>query len=357
MNQEALEGILLRAEELEQQMADPQVLANSDYYLKLVREHAGLQEMVSAILQYQRLQRELEETQTLEEEETDPDMRELLREELQNLRVQVAEATQRVEILLIPRDPRDEKNLYLEIRGGAGGEEAALFAEELFRMYQMYISSRGWSLEVVEWTEAELGGLKEGVFLIEGQGAFGALQYESGVHRVQRVPVTESGGRIHTSTVTVAILPEAEEVSVEILPSDLQIDTYRASGAGGQHVNKTDSAIRITHKPTGIVVTCQDQRSQYKNKDRAMAVLRARLLEREQSQVAGSLAQDRKNQVGSGDRSERIRTYNFPQGRVTDHRIGLTLYQLDSILKGELDCLIEPLRQADQAARLAQGEV
>ena len=259
--------------------------------------------------------------------------------------------------MLLPKDPNDQRNVIMELRGGVGGEESALFAHSLLRMYTMYAQTKGWKMDIVSINETELGGVKECSVLVEGEGAFSRLKFESGVHRVQRVPETESGGRIHTSAATVAVLPEAEDVECTIDPKDLQIDTYRASGAGGQHVNKTESAIRITHLPTGLVVECQDERSQYKNKDKAMKVLRSRLYEMEREKQASATAAERRSQVGSGDRSERIRTYNFPQGRVTDHRIGLTLYKIESIMDGDLDELIDALVTADQAEKLKSGEV
>ena len=285
----------------------------------------------------------------------DPDLRELAQEEFAAARAECERLERELTLLLLPKDPNDRRNVILEIRSGVGGEESALFAGTLLRMYTMYAQSRGWRCETVNLSETELGGVKECSVLIEGEGAFSRLKFESGVHRVQRVPETESGGRIHTSAATVAVLPEAEEVDVEIDPKDLQIDTYRSSGAGGQHVNKTESAIRITHLPTGLVVECQDERSQYKNKDKAMKVLRSRLYERELARREEAEAASRRSQVGSGDRSERIRTYNFPQGRVTDHRIGLTLYKIDAILDGGLDELIDALVTADQAEKLRRG--
>ena len=285
----------------------------------------------------------------------DPDLRELAQEEFAAARAECERLERELTLLLLPKDPNDHRNVILEIRSGVGGEESALFAGTLLRMYTMYAQSRGWRCETVNLSETELGGVKECSVLIEGEGAFSRLKFESGVHRVQRVPETESGGRIHTSAATVAVLPEAEEVDVEIDPKDLQIDTYRSSGAGGQHVNKTESAIRITHLPTGLVVECQDERSQYKNKDKAMKVLRSRLYERELARREEAEAASRRSQVGSGDRSERIRTYNFPQGRVTDHRIGLTLYKIDAILDGGLDELIDALVTADQAEKLRRG--
>ena len=286
----------------------------------------------------------------------DPDFRELAQEELAAAKETLERLEQEIRLLLLPKDPNDQRNVIMELRGGVGGEESALFAHSLLRMYTMYAQTKGWKMDVVSMNETELGGVKECSVLIEGEGAFSRLKFESGVHRVQRVPETESGGRIHTSAATVAVLPEAEDVECEIDPKDLQIDTFRASGAGGQHVNKTESAIRITHLPTGLVVECQDERSQYKNKDKAMKVLRSRLYEMEREKQESAEAAARRSQVGSGDRSERIRTYNFPQGRVTDHRIGLTLYKIDAIMDGVLDELIDALVTADQAEKLKRGE-
>ena len=277
-------------------------------------------------------------------------------EELDSARERAAESSERLKVLLLPRDPNDDKNVIVEIRGGAGGEEASLFAGVLYRMYSMYAEAKGWKCEVLNSNPTELGGFKEISFMIEGEGAYSRLKFESGVHRVQRVPETESQGRIHTSTVTVAVLPEAEDVDVEINPADLQIDTYRSGGAGGQHVNKTESAIRITHLPTGTVVECQDERSQYKNKDRAMKILRSRILEAEREKQHDAIAGERRAQVGTGDRSERIRTYNYPQGRVSDHRINLTLYKIEAILNGDLDELIDALITADTAEKLKSEE-
>lgn len=284
------------------------------------------------------------------------DFRDMVQEELDAAQSDMEKIKEELRILLLPRDPNDDKNVIVEIRGGTGGEEAALFANTLFRMYSMYAESKGWKTEILSANETELGGFKEISFIIEGEGAFSRLKFESGVHRVQRVPETESQGRIHTSAATVAVLPEAQEVDVEINLADLQIDTFRASGAGGQHINKTESAIRITHLPTGTVVECQDERSQHKNKDKAMRILRSRILESEREKQNAAIAGERKAQVGSGDRSERIRTYNFPQGRVSDHRINLTLYRLEQTLNGELDEIIEPLITADTAQKLKAEE-
>ena len=285
----------------------------------------------------------------------EPEMKELCQEAYAQAKQAREALYEKLQILLLPKDPNDEKSVIVEIRGGVGGEESALFAHSLFRMYSMYAARKGWTVELMNYNDTELGGVKEADFVINGRGAYSRMKYESGVHRVQRVPETESGGRIHTSAATVAVLPEAEDVELEIDPKDLQIDTYRSSGAGGQHVNKTESAIRITHLPTGTVVECQDERSQYKNKDKAMKVLRSRLYEAEQAKQAAAEAAERRGQVGSGDRSERIRTYNFPQGRVTDHRIGLTLYKIDDIMDGQLDELIDALITADRAEKLKSG--
>jgi peptide chain release factor 1 len=352
---EKLAAIERRYEELNLLLADPAVLGNPERYRRLVQEHAELAPLVDDYRRLLEFRHQIAEHQALFRETDDREFREMVREELAGLEKSCGELEERLHEAMNPGDPNDSRNVIVEIRAGAGGEEAALFAEVLFRMYTAYAEAQGWRTELVDSNETELGGFKEVVFLIEGRGAFSKLKYESGVHRVQRVPVTEAGGRIHTSTVTVAVLPEAEDVEVNINPNDLEIDTYRASGAGGQHVNRTDSAIRITHKPSGLVVTCQDQRSQYKNKDRAMAVLKARLLELETSRQSGAIASDRRSQVGTGDRSERIRTYNYHQGRVSDHRIGLTLYKLESILAGSLDELIRPLQVADRAHTLSAG--
>ncbi len=352
---EKMKTVENRFEELNLLISDSGVLSDQDLYRRLLQEHAELQPMVDDYRAHLAVDRAINEHREMYAQTDDREFRDLIRQELEQLEQQRDELSGRLQDALSPKDPNDAKNVIMEIRAGAGGEEAALFAAVLFRMYSAYAESQGWRSEMIDLSETELGGCKEVIFMIEGSGAFSRLKYESGVHRVQRVPVTESGGRIHTSTVTVAVLPEADDVEIDINPNDLTIDTYRASGAGGQHVNRTDSAIRITHKPSGIVVTCQDQRSQYKNKDRAMAVLRARLLEQEQVRQSGEIASDRRSQVGTGDRSERIRTYNYHQGRVTDHRIGLTLYKLEAILAGGLDEIIIPLQTADRADQLSQG--
>ena len=288
----------------------------------------------------------------LDDPDTDKEFKEILQEEMNEAKENIARIEEELKILLLPKDPNDDKNVIMEIRGGAGGDEAALFAGDLYRMYSMYAESKRWTIEVLSISEIGIGGIKEISFMIKGQGAYSRLKFESGVHRVQRVPETEAGGRIHTSTVTVAVLPEVEDVEVEINPDDLEIDTYRSSGAGGQHINKTESAIRITHKPTGLVVTCQDERSQHKNRESAMKMLRSKLYDIKQREQQSQIAADRKSQVGTGDRSERIRTYNFPQGRVTDHRIGLTLYKIEAIMNGDLDEIIDALITTDQSEKL-----
>lgn len=342
------DDLMLRSEqrydELNMMMSDPVILADSQRYIQLVQEFRELEPLVLNIRRQRECKRQIEENRVLLTESDDQDFREMAREEINLLNEEAEKLTEEIQLALIPKDPRDEKNVIIEIRAGTGGEEAALFAGDLLRMYLAYAEGKGWSMEMIDANETELGGFREVIFSINGRGAYSRFKFESGTHRVQRVPETESGGRIHTSAVTVAVLPEAEEVDLEINPNDLEIDTYRSSGAGGQHVNKTSSAIRITHLPTGLVVTCQDERSQHKNREKAMNVLRSRLLEMEQSQQDRAMAEDRKTQVGSGDRSERIRTYNFPQGRVTDHRINLTLYQLDQVLAGQLDPFINGLQ-------------
>jgi peptide chain release factor 1 len=349
-----LKAVVNRYDELTQEMTDPAVISSARY-LGIVKEHAELEPIVQTYLQVEPLKRRLEEHKDLFAASDDPEFKELVREEIAAQEKELEELSLRLREMILPKDPNDQRSVIVEIRSGAGGEEAALFAAVLFRMYSYYAQQLNWSIDVVDMNHTELGGYKEIVFTVDGTGAFSRLKYERGVHRVQRVPTTESGGRIHTSTVTVAVLPQVDDVEITINPNDLEIDTYRSSGAGGQHVNTTDSAIRITHVPTGIVVTCQDQRSQYKNKDKAMNVLKSKLYEMEQSRKTGVQASDRKNQVGTGDRSERIRTYNYPQGRVTDHRIGLTLYKIEEILQGNLDDLIEPLIASDRADTLGNG--
>ena len=350
---ERLNEVEKHFEEITQRLYDPDVVSQVEQYRELMKESKALEPIVEKYREYRTARAHHEEARTLlEAGGLDREMKELAELELADNRERMEQAAEELKILLLPRDPNDERNVIMEIRAGAGGEESALFAASLYRMYTMYAQRRGFGTELVNVNETELGGFKEASFVVTGDGAYSRLKYESGVHRVQRVPETESGGRIHTSTATVAVLPEAEEVELEINPADLQIDTYRSSGAGGQHINKTESAIRITHLPTGTVVECQDERSQYKNKDKAMRVLRARLLERKQEEQQSSIAADRRSQVGTGDRSERIRTYNFPQGRVTDHRIGLTLYRIDDIMNGDLDEIIDALITADRAEKL-----
>ena len=344
-----------RLEELNLKLYDPDTASDRDLYAALMKEYRDIEPIVEAYREYRRCEKALHEAKEVLEESSDRELRELAQAELRENEERLTTLGEQIKILLLPKDPNDDKNVIVEIRGGTGGEEAALFAYDLYRMYLAYAESRGWKTEIVGLNETELGGFKEVSFLIDGAGAYSRLKFESGAHRVQRVPETETQGRIHTSAATVAVLPEAEDVEVEIDPKDLRIDTFRSSGAGGQHINKTSSAIRITHLPTGMVVECQDERSQYKNKDKAMKVLRARLLAEEQEKVSAQVAEERKNQVGSGDRSERIRTYNFPQSRVTDHRIGLTLYKLEEILAGDLDQVIDPLIAADRAAKLEEA--
>jgi peptide chain release factor 1 len=341
---EQLKDVELHYEEIATALMDPAVVSDQEQFKNLMKEHKQLTPVVETYRAFcAAVEAEAEARQLLEAGGLDKDFKALVEEEFEESRQKQETLAEELKVLLLPRDPNDDKNVIIEIRGGAGGEEAALFAGVLMRMYAMYAESRRWKIEVLSANETELGGFKEVSFMVEGEGAYSRLKYESGVHRVQRVPETETAGRIHTSTVTVAVLPEAEEVEVEINPTDLQIDTYRSGGAGGQHVNKTESAIRITHLPTGLVVECQDERSQHKNRDKAMKVLRSRLYERMQAEQNEAIASDRKSQVGTGDRSERIRTYNYPQGRVTDHRIGLTLYKIEQILNGDLDEVIDAL--------------
>lgn len=342
-----------RYEELGQQMYDPQVISDQQLYTSLMKEYKNISPLVEKYREYKNAEKLLQEArEILEEPNLEREMKEMAEEEAQKAKEDLHTFSEELKILLLPKDPNDDKNVIVEIRGGAGGEEAALFSAVLFRMYTMYATSRGWKSEILNVNETELGGYKEISFMITGEGAYSRLKYESGVHRVQRVPETETQGRVHTSTATVAVLPEIDEVEVEINPTDLQIDTYRSSGAGGQHINKTESAIRITHLPTGIVVECQDERSQYKNKDKAMKILRSRLFEMKQREQDEKVAAERRSQVGTGDRSERIRTYNFPQGRLTDHRIGLTLYRLDDLLNGNIDEVIDALIATDRAQKL-----
>ena len=351
--EEKLLAIVDKYQALEKRMEEPDVYSDPALYARLAREQKELQSVVDAFRRYEKAKRDMEGARELM---SDPDLGELAQEEYDSAQEDMSKMEEELKFLLLPRDPNDNKNVIIEIRGGAGGDEAALFAYNLYRMYTMYADTKRWKAEIANLNETELGGIKEVSFIIEGDGAYSRFKFESGVHRVQRVPETEASGRIHTSTVTVAVLPEIEEVDFEINPADLQIDTFRASGAGGQHVNKTESAIRITHLPTGTVVECQDERSQHKNKDRAMKILVSRLYEEERRRQAETLAAERKSQVGTGDRSERIRTYNYPQGRVTDHRIGLTLYKIEQILNGDLDDVVDALIMADRAEALKNIE-
>lgn len=345
-----------RYSELQKRMYEPDVVADPDEYQKVMKEYAAIEPVVKKYREYQAAQKTVTDSLAiLEDSESDDELRELASMELDEAKRSIPALEEELKILLLPKDPNDDRNVIVEIRGGTGGEESSLFAYDLFRMYSMYAERKGYRIEVVSLNETGLGGYKEVSFIVSGQGAYSRFKFESGTHRVQRVPQTESSGRIHTSAATVAVLPEADDVEVEINPNDIEIDTFRSSGAGGQHINKTSSAIRITHKPTGLVVECQDERSQYKNKDKAMKVLKSRLLKMEQDKQNAAIASDRRSQVGSGDRSEKIRTYNFPQSRLTDHRIGLTLYKLDEIMNGNLDEVIDALVTARRAEQLKES--
>ncbi len=350
----------LRYDEISRKLMDPTVVNDNALYKSLMKEYKNLTPLVEKYREYQDAKTANDEArELLEEAGLDRELKEMAQEQLLDSQKAMDRHAEELKILLLPKDPDDDKSAIVEIRGGAGGEEAALFAASLYRMYCMYADSQGWKSELISCNETELHGFKEVCFMLEGESAYSRMKYESGVHRVQRVPDTEASGRIHTSTVTVAVLPEVEDVEVDINPGDLQIDTYRASGAGGQHVNKTESAIRITHLPTGMVVECQDERSQHKNREKAMTVLRSRLYEKMQQEQTDQIAAERRSQVGTGDRSERIRTYNFPQGRLTDHRIGLTLYKLDSVMNGDLNDVFETLITYDQTEklkRMAEGQ-
>ena len=344
-----------RYEELCARAEQPDFYADPKKAAAWLREQKELAPIVTAYRAYCAAQRDMQDAAELMAGQADAELKALCQEELAGAKKRAAALEQELRVLLLPHDPNDGKNVILEIRPGVGGEESALFAHSLFRMYSLYAAARGWTVELLNYSETELGGIKEADFMICGAGAYSRLKFESGVHRVQRVPETESGGRVHTSTATVAVLPEMEQADVDLRPEDIEMQVYRSSGAGGQHINKTSSAIRITHLPTGMVVECQDERSQFKNKDKAMRVLRSRLYEIEQAKQDAQVAADRRSQVGTGDRSERIRTYNYPQGRLTDHRIGLTLYRLDDILNGDLDEVIDALVAADRAAKLEQS--
>lgn len=354
---EKIENVKLRFDEVNQKLSEPGVTDNQEEYRKLMEEFSRLSPIVEKYNEYKQAQSQFEEAQELlDEPDLDPEFKEMAQEQFSENKAKMKDLEKEMTIMLLPRDPNDNKNVIIEIRGGAGGEEAALFAHSLHRMYTLYAQSKGYKCDIISINETELGGVKEVCFSVEGQGAYSRFKYESGVHRVQRVPETESGGRIHTSTVTVAVLPEAEEVELEIDPKDLKIDVFRSSGAGGQHINKTSSAIRVTHLPTGTVVECQDERSQFQNKDKALRILRSRLLDEKQAAADAEYANERRLQVGTGDRSERIRTYNFPESRVSEHRIGLTLYRLEQILNGNLDEIIDALATAEQAKKLANEE-
>ena len=350
---EKLEAIYKKYLELTEKISDPEVISRMDEWQKIAKERADMEETVEKYLEYKKAESDKSSAENELQTETDPEMRALYEEEIRECKIKLETATEELKILLLPKDPDDDKNVILEIRGGAGGEEAALFASELYRMYVRYAENHRFKTEEIDVNETELGGVKEVTFMINGKGAYSRLKYESGVHRVQRVPETESQGRVHTSTATVAVLPEAHDVEINIDEKDLVIETCRSSGAGGQHINKTESCIRMVHLPTGIVVNCQDERSQIKNREKAMKVMKSRLYDYYNTKYRNEYAENRKSQIGTGDRSERIRTYNFPQGRVTDHRIKLTLYKLDSIMNGDIDELIDSLIAADQAAKLA----
>lgn len=349
---EKLEAVEKRYEELTKLIADPEVISKQSEWQKLMKEHAAIEEIVLKFREYKKAKQAMEEAEELMQ---DPDMKELAEEEYYSNKEQLPKLEEELKFLLIPKDPDDDKNIMCEIRAGAGGEEAALFAGTLFRMYSMYAEKRRWKLEVLNENETGLGGYKEISFMITGKGVYSRLKFESGVHRVQRVPDTESSGRIHTSTATVAVLPVVEDVEIEINPSDIKMEVFRASGAGGQHINKTSSAVRLIHEPTGIVVECQTERSQFQNKDNAMKMLRTKLYEIEKEKQDSAVANARRVQVGSGDRSEKIRTYNYPQGRITDHRIGMSIYQMENFLNGDIDEMIDNLIAADRAERL-KGE-
>ncbi len=349
-----LEDILTRYKEIEEELLNPNVVNDQENFRKLMKEQSDLTDIVEKYLEYKENQKIIEDSLLMLDEESDEEIRELAREELSEGKQRTSEIEEELKILLLPKDPNDDKNVIVEIRGGAGGDEAALFAAELYRMYVMYAERNRWKIDMMNLNENGIGGFKEVIFMINGKGAYSKLKYESGVHRVQRVPVTESGGRIHTSTATVAIMPEAGEVDIELDLSECKFDVFRSSGNGGQSVNTTDSAVRLTHIPTGIVISCQDEKSQLKNKDKAIKILRSRLYEIEMERAQSAEAEARKSQIGTGDRSEKIRTYNFPQGRITDHRIKLTLHQMDAVLNGDLDEVIDSLIAADQAAKLSK---
>jgi peptide chain release factor 1 len=351
----SLEDVVDRFQEVEGLLSDPAVISDQKRYRELTKEHADLTEVVGVYSKYKQVCSDIEGNRELLQD-SDPEMKELAKAELPELEEQQAQLEEELKLLMLPKDPNDDKNIILEIRAGTGGDEAALFAADLFRMYSRYADRNRWKVEMMSVSETDGGGFKEVVALISGERVYSRLKFESGTHRVQRVPETETQGRIHTSACTVAVLPEAEDVDIDINPADIRTDLYRASGAGGQHVNKTESAVRLTHIPTGVVVACQDEKSQHKNKAKAMKVLKSRIYDQMMAEQNAAMAADRKNQVGSGDRSERIRTYNYPQGRCTDHRIGLTLYKLDAIMQGDVDEIIEALITDQQAAQMSQQE-
>lgn len=342
--------------ELNNKISDPDIISDQNQWKKLVKEHSHLEPIVNKYKEYKNIMTGIDEAKELLQDKMEKDFKEMVETELSELEERKEELEEELRLLLIPKDPNDDKNVIVEIRGGAGGNEAALFAGDLLRMYTRYAERQGWKIETMSSNIPDSGGVKEIVFLLEGSGAYSRLKYESGVHRVQRIPTTESGGRIHTSTATVAVLPEAEDVDIEVSPNDIRVDVFRSSGNGGQSVNTTDSAVRITHLESGIVVSCQDEKSQLKNKDKAMTILKARLLKIKEQEQSDEIAENRKSQVGTGDRSERIRTYNFPQGRITDHRIGLTVYKLEAFLDGEIDEMIDALTTTDQAEKLKNEE-
>jgi peptide chain release factor 1 len=353
---EKLDFLAEKYAELNDKISNPEIIADQNLWKKLVKEHAHIEPIIQKYNEYSKVLAGVDDAkEMLADKQLDKEFREMAEMELEELTEKKTNLEEELRILLLPKDPNDDKNVIVEIRAGAGGSEAALFAGDLFRMFTRYAERQGWKSEIMSSNIPDIGGIKEIIFLIEGNGAYSRLKYESGVHRVQRIPTTESGGRIHTSTATVAVLPEAEDVEIEVNANDLRVDVYRSSGNGGQSVNTTDSAVRITHEPTGLVVTCQDEKSQLKNKEKALKILKARLFEIEQQKQASEIAENRKSQVGSGDRSERIRTYNFPQGRISDHRIGMTIYQLDAFLDGDIDEMINALTTSDQAARLKQN--
>jgi peptide chain release factor 1 len=350
---EKLEAVEKKYEELTKIISDPEVIANQTEWQKAMKEHASMEEIVLKFREYKKIKQSMEEAEELMQ---DPDMKELAEEEYYASKEKLPKLEEELKVLLIPKDPDDDKNIICEIRAGAGGEEAALFAGTLFRMYTMYAEKKHWKLEILNENETGLGGYKEISFMITGKGVYSRLKFESGVHRVQRVPDTESSGRIHTSTATVAVLPVVEDVEIEINPADIKMEVFRSSGAGGQHINKTSSAVRLIHEPTGIVVECQTERSQFQNRDNAMKMLRTKLYEIEKQKQDSEIANSRKSQVGSGDRSEKIRTYNYPQGRITDHRIGMSVYQMENFLNGDIDEMIDNLIAADRAERLKGDE-